>query len=793
MGRLAALAAVLAAGFLVFYAGARTPDPAPVNTAPDAFSAGRAIQDIAVMAQAPHPVGSPQNAKVRDYLLQRMATLGLSPRIQRKWSQGFEPRGATVFGNGAEVENVIGVLPGKDPSLPAVVLMAHYDSVPGSPGAADDLAGVASALEIVRAIKAQGPPLRSVMLVMTDGEEAGLLGAGAFFSHDPLARQAGFVLNMEARGGGGRAAMFETGEANGAAIDIYRRSAPQPLANSLSMFVYKLLPNDTDFTVAKAHGASGLNFAFIGREFDYHSPSSTLAALDAGSVQHLGAQVLGMAKALAFASRLPPRAPDAAYGTVPGGWLVAYPPALGWGLLAAIAALLGLAAWRARRTEPLSWLDGLQGAGATLLVMAASGLVLHLVRRATGIEPGWYEGRALLARFPAFEVAMALGGAGAVMLVVWGLGHGRARLPAAGLALAAGLAASLFNGFDLVGLVEGALTAILALILLGRPARLAGVWLGLLSAALVLAAALQLAAPTIGLIIAWPLAAAAVSAALLDLGCRRAAAAWLAAAVIGALAVGWTGDLFHTLLQGLDLPEPPLAPLWLASLALWPLLWPKAEAHPAPGLVLASAGVALAIGLDFTSPWSPRHPRAAEPLYVLDLGAGQAWRASPFAPDPWAKAVLTADGGRIERRMIPGFARPVWAAPAAPAAAPAPPISIEHSADGRIMLHAAVNLAGQLDLALKADGAVREVLVNGEPAPILARAGQTARLRWRAAPEGVTVSFKPSGRGALHIDYADWTPGWPTRAKPVPPMPADVMGWDMAGSTVAVGRLTERW
>ena len=50
---------------------------------------------------------------------------------------------------------LVGVLPGQDRSLPPILLMAHYDSVPASPGAADDAAGVAAILESVRAIRAR--------------------------------------------------------------------------------------------------------------------------------------------------------------------------------------------------------------------------------------------------------------------------------------------------------------------------------------------------------------------------------------------------------------------------------------------------------------------------------------------------------------------------------------------------------------------------------------------------------------------------------------------------------------
>jgi len=35
-----------------------------------------------------------------------------------------------------------------------------------------------------------------------------------------------------------------------------------------------------------------MNYAFIGRQFDYHSPSSTPEVLDQGALQHMGAEVL---------------------------------------------------------------------------------------------------------------------------------------------------------------------------------------------------------------------------------------------------------------------------------------------------------------------------------------------------------------------------------------------------------------------------------------------------------------------------------------------------------------------
>jgi acetylornithine deacetylase/succinyl-diaminopimelate desuccinylase-like protein len=76
----------------------------------------------------------------------------------------------------APVENVVGVLPGPRPQRAGLALLAHYDSVPGSPGAADDYdrcrhrAGGGCAPSSPRRAG------RDVMVVITDGEEAGLLG-----------------------------------------------------------------------------------------------------------------------------------------------------------------------------------------------------------------------------------------------------------------------------------------------------------------------------------------------------------------------------------------------------------------------------------------------------------------------------------------------------------------------------------------------------------------------------------------------------------------------------------------
>jgi len=149
------------------------------------------------------------------------------------------------------------------------------------------------------------------------------------------------VLNFEARGNAGPVILFETGAEDAAWIEAYARAVRTPQASSLGPAVYERLPNDTDFSVFKAHGLAGLNFAFIGGGSAYHQPWDTPENLDRSSLQHQGEIVLGLARHLGQMDREELHAGDghATFFTLPGNVLVHYPrtwePALA--LLAALA------------------------------------------------------------------------------------------------------------------------------------------------------------------------------------------------------------------------------------------------------------------------------------------------------------------------------------------------------------------------------------------------------------------------------------------------------------------------
>jgi len=380
---LACLAALLALTAL------RYAPPAPLAAdAPAAvFSAGRAHAELAALLGdgLPHPMGSAANTAVRARLVERLSALGYDVRTHT----GLACHAPTAV-CGMPV-NVLARLPGSDGAAgDAVLLAAHYDSVPAGPGAADDGAGVAAILEIARALK-HGPALRhDAILLLDDGEEAGLLGARLFVDQHPWAAEVKAAVNLEARGTSGPSFMFETGSANRWLMRLYGTTIPAPVTNSLYYAVYKQLPNDTDFTVFKAAGYQGYNFAFLGDVARYHTPGDDLAHLDLRSLQHQGDNALRTLRALADAPLTDAVAGEAVYFDFFRLGLVQWPAtaALPLGLL--LVALLGAVGRALLRRQSMSGRELLWGVGGSLAALvggsvAAAGLLLAL--RGAGVVP----------------------------------------------------------------------------------------------------------------------------------------------------------------------------------------------------------------------------------------------------------------------------------------------------------------------------------------------------------------------------------------------------------------------
>jgi hypothetical protein len=324
---LAGIALLLA----VTLAAYRAPAPLGPDAPPGVFSAYRAkaiLQEL-VGDGVPHPMGSPAGAQVRDAIVKRLAALGYSTELQ-----SGVVCGGGVCGNPINIVAKLGSRSGEDD---AVLLAAHYDSVAAGPGASDDGAGVAALLEIARILAARPPPPHPIVLLLTDGEEAGLLGASLFVHEHPLSKHVKAAVNLEARGTSGPSFMFETGPANAWLMGIYGSAIARPVTNSLYYVVYKLLPNDTDFTVFKSAAMQGFNFAFVGNVGRYHTPLDSVANADASSIQHQGGNALAVLTALANAPTLRPPGGESVFFDGFARTLIAWPTA--YTLPAALLAL----------------------------------------------------------------------------------------------------------------------------------------------------------------------------------------------------------------------------------------------------------------------------------------------------------------------------------------------------------------------------------------------------------------------------------------------------------------------
>ncbi|NUP01749.1 MAG: M28 family peptidase, partial [Nonomuraea sp.] len=194
---LAGLAAllILAAVIMLTAMADSTMQPLPATAPEDQFSAERALAHLKEFAAEPRPIGSHAGDRARDYLAGQLRAAGLEVEIQRSVG-ARSAAGLATFG---QVDNIVGRLPGTG-STGTVLIAAHYDSAAMGPGASDDGAAVAAMIETVRALRG-GPGLRNdIVLLMSDGEEDGVLGAEAFVREHPLGKAGGVLLNWEARG-----------------------------------------------------------------------------------------------------------------------------------------------------------------------------------------------------------------------------------------------------------------------------------------------------------------------------------------------------------------------------------------------------------------------------------------------------------------------------------------------------------------------------------------------------------------------------------------------------------------
>jgi hypothetical protein len=700
----------LLAGYLAIW-HMQSPAPQPATSRAQDFSAERALAHCQATAREPHPMGSPANDAVRAYLVQTLARLGVETVVQVD---------RQVSGHDAvEVNNVLGRIPGTA-NTKAVVLMAHYDSVPYGPGAADDGSGVATLLETARAVRA-GPPLKNdLLLVFTDGEESGLLGARAFLRH-AWANGAGLIMNFDVRGTSGPSLLFETSVGNGRLMAEVAKAGVPVRASSLMYDVYRRMPFNSDFTPAKQHGLKGFNFAFIDGFAWYHTGNDTPAHLSLASLQHQGACALGLARHF---GHLPLdadlTAPDAVYFNLAGSSLVRYPASWsGWvtlaaGVLFGVMLVLGLGR-RHLRIAGLIW-GALALLAVAVLTMLTTFAALSLV----------YGPKKLLIQYTTNVTHLPdLIAVHHNTLYGWAL---------AGLAVATVLSCYQWLGRRLseADLASGAL-----------------LWWG------VVAVAVQRVAPGGSYLAAWPLGFASLGLGLSFLWPVGSPPSLLRTVVLGLSALPgiWlVVPAYHVSLLALLVMCTPL--LVLLLVLIQGLLIPHLPIVSQPNRWWLPAGAGslavllLAVG-KVQSSYTSERPKLNCLAYGLNLDEGKAyWMSRDPQLDDWTSQFFATQGTMPARgtvsEFIPDDLREYWKAPAPLAAYQGPQLRLIEDTitpEGR---SATVGLTApdhpsELSLQAMSGTVVRAATVYGQP---VRGNGTNWRLRFRGLPpEGATITF----------------------------------------------------
>ena len=411
----ALLFALLAAILGVLLVRMSGPAPLPESAPSTSFSAIRAIHferellggDIA------HPVGTAAHDAIRDRLAAQFRTLGYDVTIQRTFA-------CSAWWTCSPIANVIARTPGE--ARPnALVLAAHYDSVPAGPGVSDDGVGVATILETARALRNEH--FRNpIVYLATDAEEVGLLGAEAFVADPALLRNAAAVINVDTRGTSGPSYLFETSRNNAWLARIIANALPRPATSSFYYDIYELLPNDTDLTVFKHAGLAGVGFGHIGRPVHYHSPLDNFANVTPSTMQDNGDHALAMARALAAVDLRQTSSGNAVWFDVLSLFVVCWPQRFSLAV-AIVAFLLLLVSAFNLRTRPRSITIGVAGFFLSLIAAFIVGLGVNWLSglRANGavwvahpgpmIAAAWLVGL-LIAIVVAQRLAARAGGSG---------------------------------------------------------------------------------------------------------------------------------------------------------------------------------------------------------------------------------------------------------------------------------------------------------------------------------------------------------------------------------------------
>jgi hypothetical protein len=378
------------------------PNSVPASAPKSTFSAGRAMEDLKVVAREPHPMGSPQQERVRDYILEQAHALGLPAEVQQ----------AEVTG-GRVAENILVRLPGTANTSRDMLIAAHYDSAPSAPGAGDAGVSVVAMLESMRVLEASEPLTNDIVFLFTDGEEQGVLGAEAFVNRHPAARRVGVAFIFDSEPDSGPTEMQKTSPGDAWLVRQLVEASPPVYTNSAYNTSDRARLGN-DFSAFPPAGITSAEFLNHGGVVRYHTPRDTVGAINPAVVQDHGDTMLALARQFGNLDLGGARSAgeDLVFFTVPVLGLVAYPIWVAKVLvvMAAVIFVAVIVAARWRRQLSLARL----GLG-TLAFLAVLVVGVALAWAAWALLLSMHPESALTLHFPDFE------GSGVAMAVIYGV------------------------------------------------------------------------------------------------------------------------------------------------------------------------------------------------------------------------------------------------------------------------------------------------------------------------------------------------------------------------------------
>ncbi len=293
---LASMLLVIAAWFAVFLSADRTSAPM-IHDRPLHFDADRALEATGEFVTR-HPrrvLGSLESRQSSGFFRQRLQPLG--------YEVSYMHFNATVASRAEVGRNVLALRQGEKPQILAVV--AHYDTAaPVFQGAMDNGSGIGVLVELGR-VFAEEPLRHSLLLVATDGEEWGMLGAADLAQSYPGRDRIAAALSVDYVAAGGAAALYleEVGLHRGYSSawlrDLSRTAAgleglevlePHGLVEHLER---TFLVSVTDQGPLLAGGIPAINIGSVSADAAleskiYHSSEDTIEKLEASAFGKVG-------------------------------------------------------------------------------------------------------------------------------------------------------------------------------------------------------------------------------------------------------------------------------------------------------------------------------------------------------------------------------------------------------------------------------------------------------------------------------------------------------------------------